>query len=64
MRHRTLSRERLFEPSHSCLEYWSKLVADLYEEIQSLPMTEPLLTLNLGGGFGSSAASMLGNLSL
>jgi exportin-1 len=34
-----------------CLEYWSKLVAELYEEIQSLPMDmNPLLGLNLGGG--------------
>jgi exportin-1 len=34
-----------------CLEYWSKLVAELYEELQSLPMDmNPLLGLNLGGG--------------
>lgn len=34
-----------------CLEYWSKLVAELYEEIQSLPIGEPalLMGLNLGG---------------
>lgn len=35
-----------------CLEYWSKLVSELYEEIQQLPITEmnPLLGLNLGNG--------------
>jgi len=33
-----------------CLEYWAKLVAELYEEIQSLPMGDinPLMNLNLG----------------
>lgn len=32
-----------------CLEYWSKLVSELYEEIQQLPISEmnPLLGLNL-----------------
>ncbi|WVR09450.1 hypothetical protein IAU60_006517 [Kwoniella sp. DSM 27419] len=34
-----------------CLEYWAKLVAELYEEIQSLPMSDinPLMNLNLSG---------------
>jgi exportin-1 len=34
-----------------CLEYWGKLVAELYEEIQSLPIGDinPLMNLNLGG---------------
>jgi exportin-1 len=34
-----------------CLEYWLKLVSELYEEIQSLPMGESglLMGLNLGG---------------
>ena len=35
-----------------CLEYWAKLVADLYEEMQKFPMGEmnnPLLNLSLGG---------------
>ena len=47
-----------------CLEYWQKLVSELYDELQSLPVTEmnPLLGLNLGNGFGghhgSSAAAM------
>ncbi|EKD01296.1 Crm1-F1 [Trichosporon asahii var. asahii CBS 8904] len=37
-----------------CLEYWAKLVAELYEEIQSLPMGDinPLMNLNLGSGMG------------
>ncbi len=35
-----------------CLEYWLKLVAELYEEIQSLPIGESslLMGLSLGGG--------------
>ncbi|PWO00318.1 putative CRM1-nuclear export factor, exportin [Tilletiopsis washingtonensis] len=43
-----------------CLEYWSKLVAELYEEIQQLPMPEmnPLLGLNLGNGAGQGANAM------
>jgi exportin-1 len=38
-----------------CLEYWLKLVADLYEEIQSLPVGESglLMGLNLGGSGGA-----------
>ncbi|CEQ43154.1 SPOSA6832_05061, partial [Sporobolomyces salmonicolor] len=44
-----------------CLEYWAKLVADLYDEMQKFPMggdlaANPLLNLSLGGGaFGASA---------
>jgi exportin-1 len=44
-----------------CLEYWAKLVAELYEEIQQLPVMElPLLNLGAGhmmqsGGAGSVA---------
>ncbi|KAG8900433.1 Karyopherin transporter [Tulasnella sp. 403] len=34
-----------------CLEYWSKLVADLYEEIQAMPVAD-LVGLNLGPGLG------------
>lgn len=35
-----------------CLEYWLKLVAELYEEVQSLPIGESglLMGLSLGGG--------------
>ncbi|WWD19213.1 hypothetical protein CI109_103671 [Kwoniella shandongensis] len=46
-----------------CLEYWAKLVAELYEEIQSLPMNDinPLMNLNLGGlGAGLTGAHGLG----
>lgn len=44
-----------------CLEYWLKLVAELYEEIQSLPIGESglLMGLSLGGG-----NSMLNGVSL
>jgi len=37
-----------------CLEYWLKLVAELYEEIQSLPIGDSglLMGLNLGGTNG------------
>lgn len=40
-----------------CLEYWSKLVTGLYEELQSIPMAgmDPLLGLNLGNGHGAAA---------
>lgn len=34
-----------------CLEYWSKLVAELYEEIQSLPMAE-LVGMQIGATTG------------
>ncbi|CAE6421161.1 unnamed protein product [Rhizoctonia solani] len=55
-----------------CLEYWSKLVAELYEEQQSLPMgglggsdASLLMGLNLGGGAASAqAAGMLGGVNL
>ncbi|KAJ7088867.1 CRM1 C terminal-domain-containing protein [Mycena belliarum] len=38
-----------------CLEYWSKLVAELYDEVQASPVGESglLMGLNLGGGSGS-----------
>ncbi|GAA5997714.1 hypothetical protein JCM5350_008026 [Sporobolomyces pararoseus] len=48
-----------------CLEYWAKLVADLYDEMQKFPMggdlaSNPLLNLSLAGGsagFGGSGSS-------
>lgn len=60
-----------------CLEYWGKvsgwvilvalcanrqLVAELYEEIQSLPMGDinPLMNLNLGGLNGASGLALNG----
>ncbi|KAB5595615.1 Exportin-1 [Ceratobasidium theobromae] len=54
-----------------CLEYWSKLVAELYEEQQSLPLglgaadANLLMGLNLGGGGATAqAAGMLGGVNL
>ncbi|KAJ3220031.1 Karyopherin transporter [Dinochytrium kinnereticum] len=47
----SLVRDR--EVFKTCLEYWSKLVAELYEEIQQIPSMEiPLLNL---GGIGQSS---------
>ncbi|CDZ97086.1 nuclear export receptor crm1 [Phaffia rhodozyma] len=48
-----------------CLEYWAKLVAELYEEIQSLPIPDihPLMSLNLGVG-ATGGAGMLGSANL
>ncbi|KAJ3194094.1 Karyopherin transporter [Irineochytrium annulatum] len=47
----SLVRDR--EIFKTCLEYWSKLVAELYEEIQQIPNVEiPLLNLS---GIGTSA---------
>lgn len=48
-----------------CLEYWAKLVADLYEEMQKFPMGEmnnPLLNLSLGGSgvFGGAVSGNTG----
>ena len=51
-----------------CLEYWSKLVSELYEELQSLPISDmnPILGLNLGGagaaGNGNGAANLRKNI--
>lgn len=43
-----------------CLEYWAKLVAELYEEIQQLPVMElPLLNLGAGGMMQSAAGNSL-----
>ncbi|KAF8939545.1 Crm1-F1 [Dissophora ornata] len=42
-----------------CLEYWAKLVAELYEEIQQLPVMElPLLNLSAGGMMQSAAGNV------
>lgn len=45
-----------------CLEYWAKLVSELYEEIQKFPpgeMNNPLLNLSLGGSgvFGGAVGT-------
>ncbi|KAK9467884.1 CRM1 C terminal-domain-containing protein [Lipomyces arxii] len=39
----------------SCLDYWSRLVLELYEEVQQLPLAEmnPLMQLNFGSPSGS-----------
>ncbi|SAM82465.1 uncharacterized protein UBRO_04507 [Ustilago bromivora] len=44
-----------------CLEYWSKLVSELYEEQQSQPIAEmnPLLGLNLGNGISNANSANL-----
>ncbi|CDS01348.1 hypothetical protein [Sporisorium scitamineum] len=44
-----------------CLEYWSKLVSELYEEQQSQPIADmnPLLGLNLGNGVNNSNSANL-----
>lgn len=52
-----------------CLEYWSKLVAELYEEIQQLPITDmnPLTTLNISAGLANGGAAhpnLLANMPL
>lgn len=42
-----------------CLEYWTKLVAELYEEIQQLPVMElPLLNLGAGGMMQPAAGNV------
>ena len=40
-----------------CLEYWTKLVCELYDEMQALPITDlnPLLTMGNGGAPNPSA---------
>ena len=45
-----------------CLEYWSKLVAELYDEIQVLPIGESGLLMGLS--FGSHASALLNGISL
>ncbi|EKM83052.1 hypothetical protein AGABI1DRAFT_111574 [Agaricus bisporus var. burnettii JB137-S8] len=46
-----------------CLEYWLKLVAELYEEIQSLPIGESSMLMGLSLG-GTNGQSMLNGISL
>ncbi|KAF9466324.1 CRM1 C terminal-domain-containing protein [Collybia nuda] len=47
-----------------CLEYWLKLVAELYEEIQSLPIGESGLLMGLSLGGNGGAQNMLNGMSL
>ncbi|KAF8626382.1 hypothetical protein AX15_005032 [Amanita polypyramis BW_CC] len=46
-----------------CLEYWLKLVAELYDEIQNLPIGESGLLMSLSLG-PNGAQSVLGGMSL
>ena len=45
-----------------CLEYWLKLVAELYEEIQSLPIGDSGLLMGLS--LGGTASNMLNGMHL
>jgi exportin-1 len=45
-----------------CLEYWLKLVAELYDEIQSLPIGDSGLLMGLS--LGGSPGNMLSGISL
>jgi len=51
-----------------CLEYWTKLVCELYEEMQQLPITDtsPLVNMGVNGmqGAGAPNPSMLANYPL
>ncbi|KAF8162898.1 CRM1 C terminal-domain-containing protein [Crassisporium funariophilum] len=47
-----------------CLEYWVKLVAELYEEIQSLPIGDSGLLMGLSLGGSNGAQNMLNGMSL
>jgi exportin-1 len=47
-----------------CLEYWLKLVAELYDEIQSLPIGDSGLLMGLSLGGTNGAHSMLNGVSL
>jgi len=47
-----------------CLEYWLRLVAELYEEIQSLPIGESGLLMGLSLGGSGGAQNMLNGMAL
>ncbi|PPR03954.1 hypothetical protein CVT26_001159 [Gymnopilus dilepis] len=47
-----------------CLEYWLKLVAELYDEIQSLPIGDSGLLMGLSLGGTNGAQNMLNGMSL
>ena len=47
-----------------CLEYWLKLVAELYHEIESLPIGDSGLMMGLSLGGASGAQSMLNGVPL
>ncbi|KAF8911158.1 CRM1 C terminal-domain-containing protein [Gymnopilus junonius] len=47
-----------------CLEYWLKLVAELYDEIQSLPIGDSGLLMGLSLGGTNGAQNMLNGMAL
>ncbi|KAF8652765.1 hypothetical protein AX16_004260 [Volvariella volvacea WC 439] len=47
-----------------CLEYWLKLVSELYEEIQSLPIGDSGLLMGLSLGGNNGASNMLNGMNL
>ncbi|KAJ3507261.1 hypothetical protein NLJ89_g6405 [Agrocybe chaxingu] len=47
-----------------CLEYWLKLVAELYDELQSLPIGDSGLLMGLSLGGTNGAQNMLNGMSL
>lgn len=49
-----------------CLEYWTKLVQELYDEMQSLPITDsnPLVNMGVTGGAGAPNPQLLENYPL
>ncbi|KAF2872476.1 CRM1 C terminal-domain-containing protein [Massariosphaeria phaeospora] len=49
-----------------CLEYWTKLVSELYDEMQALPITDvnPLLSMGFGANGGARDPSVLANYPL
>ncbi|KAJ3088258.1 Karyopherin transporter [Quaeritorhiza haematococci] len=54
-----ISQVREREIFKICLEYWAKLVAELYDEIQSLPNVEiPLLNLGVSGSGGAGSGAI------
>ncbi|WPH01887.1 Hypothetical protein R9X50_00474100 [Acrodontium crateriforme] len=47
-----------------CLEYWTKLVCELYDEMQQLPITDMNPLMNMHGGSGFQNGNALANYSL
>lgn len=47
-----------------CLEYWNKLVSELYEEIQNLPIGDSGLLMGLSLGGTSGAQNLMSAMSL
>ncbi|EAT87494.2 hypothetical protein SNOG_05103 [Parastagonospora nodorum SN15] len=47
-----------------CLEYWTKLVSELYDEMQALPITDMNPLLNMGIATGPRDSNMMANYPL